>query len=105
LFTNSTTYMSLHFFPTRRASDLSDMVEVKRGETAKLVCEVHGAKPVSIKWLRQNVRTGKYEELNLDYVPEAFTYPRYTALEKNLDRKSTRLNSSHVSISYAVFCL
>src|SRR5207249_11530110 len=25
--------------------------------------------------------------------------------EKYLDRKSTRLNSSHVSISYAVFCL
>src|SRR5699024_11658756 len=24
---------------------------------------------------------------------------------RNLDRKSTRLNSSHVSISYAVFCL
>src|SRR5690606_20689446 len=24
---------------------------------------------------------------------------------KNLDRKSTRLNSSHVKISYAVFCL
>src|SRR5690625_6190892 len=24
---------------------------------------------------------------------------------KGLDRKSTRLNSSHVSISYAVFCL
>src|SRR5699024_12069777 len=24
---------------------------------------------------------------------------------KNEDRKSTRLNSSHVSISYAVFCL
>src|SRR3989442_6022198 len=26
-------------------------------------------------------------------------------LEKPLDRKSTRLNSSHVRISYAVFCL
>src|SRR5699024_8395257 len=25
--------------------------------------------------------------------------------EKDIDRKSTRLNSSHVSISYAVFCL
>src|SRR3989442_10093692 len=25
--------------------------------------------------------------------------------EKSLDRKSTRLNSSHVRISYAVFCL
>src|SRR5690625_6353045 len=24
---------------------------------------------------------------------------------KNVDRKSTRLNSSHVAISYAVFCL
>src|SRR5699024_8518137 len=24
---------------------------------------------------------------------------------RNIDRKSTRLNSSHVSISYAVFCL
>src|SRR5437868_9687706 len=26
-------------------------------------------------------------------------------LRKSIDRKSTRLNSSHVSISYAVFCL
>src|SRR5207249_1160185 len=28
-----------------------------------------------------------------------------TPLRSSLDRKSTRLNSSHVSISYAVFCL
>src|SRR5699024_12503702 len=28
-----------------------------------------------------------------------------TSLTRSLDRKSTRLNSSHVSISYAVFCL
>src|SRR5207249_6695071 len=27
------------------------------------------------------------------------------ARQRHLDRKSTRLNSSHVSISYAVFCL
>src|SRR5690606_41331689 len=27
------------------------------------------------------------------------------AVERGLDRKSTRLNSSHVKISYAVFCL
>src|SRR5690625_5391798 len=35
--------------------------------------------------------------------------PRYERpdadLMQNLDRKSTRLNSSHVAISYAVFCL
>src|SRR5690349_22142110 len=32
----------------------------------------------------------------------AMTFPRTLRL---LDRKSTRLNSSHVEISYAVFCL
>src|SRR5207249_8027285 len=33
--------------------------------------------------------------------------PRDSAMcaRRNVDRKSTRLNSSHVSISYAVFCL
>src|SRR5437868_12016566 len=31
--------------------------------------------------------------------------PRVESLEELKDRKSTRLNSSHVSISYAVFCL
>src|SRR5437868_13286437 len=30
---------------------------------------------------------------------------RLTFREASADRKSTRLNSSHVSISYAVFCL
>src|SRR5690625_5742477 len=29
----------------------------------------------------------------------------YSFIERFLDRKSTRLNSSHVAISYAVFCL
>src|SRR3712207_7808989 len=29
----------------------------------------------------------------------------HPALANNLDRKSTRLNSSHANISYAVFCL
>src|SRR5689334_24007920 len=31
--------------------------------------------------------------------------PRGPAVRAHLDRKSTRLNSSHSSISYAVFCL
>src|SRR5699024_11224822 len=43
-------------------------------------------------------------------VSEANNYVRPNFVEGNLklsnrDRKSTRLNSSHVSISYAVFCL
>src|SRR5438874_13123674 len=31
--------------------------------------------------------------------------PSVLAIENDRDRKSTRLNSSHVEISYAVFCL
>src|SRR5690242_21274424 len=33
------------------------------------------------------------------------TAPVGTSLDEARDRKSTRLNSSHMSISYAVFCL
>src|SRR5437660_3222333 len=33
------------------------------------------------------------------------THPRSSPGWSRLDRKSTRLNSSHVAISYAVFCL
>src|SRR5690554_7629381 len=32
-------------------------------------------------------------------------YGCFAELEEGVDRKSTRLNSSHVRISYAVFCL
>src|SRR5437773_9060329 len=31
--------------------------------------------------------------------------PELQAVRQYLDRKSTRLNSSHITISYAVFCL
>src|SRR5690625_5756617 len=41
-------------------------------------------------------KTGQYGDLLLNTKVE---------LPRNLDRKSTRLNSSHVAISYAVFCL
>src|SRR5437667_9819186 len=36
--------------------------------------------------------------------PRAFSQRRYRVL-RGRDRKSTRLNSSHITISYAVFCL
>src|SRR5437870_11528818 len=38
-------------------------------------------------------------------VPEWLQTSWKSAQEQGLDRKSTRLNSSHVAISYAVFCL
>src|SRR5699024_12074142 len=44
----------------------------------------------------------KHEPTNLSHVQIAV---EAMLLQKLTDRKSTRLNSSHVSISYAVFCL
>src|ERR1035438_95927 len=43
----------------------------------------------------------KWEKLPHHLKPEA----ALLKLRKELDRKSTRLNSSHLGISYAVFCL
>src|SRR3712207_8992766 len=38
-------------------------------------------------------------------ISRRFTTSKEAALRRLLDRKSTRLNSSHANISYAVFCL
>src|SRR5690625_1829649 len=63
-----------------------------------------------------------YEPCKLCWIQRIFMYPLvviygYALMKKNVDmarpglllsgvdRKSTRLNSSHVAISYAVFCL
>src|SRR5690625_3913031 len=48
------------------------------------------------------------EELTTDWYAEAwdrFNMTHVIGVTVGVDRKSTRLNSSHVAISYAVFCL
>src|SRR5690625_6239399 len=60
-----------------------------------------------VPYLRENfVYVDKNQPLTGD-APKLFIreYEYGTALKNNPDRKSTRLNSSHVAISYAVFCL
>src|SRR5690625_147414 len=42
---------------------------------------------------------------SLDISAQAMEVARENIISNDLDRKSTRLNSSHVAISYAVFCL
>src|SRR5438067_8187112 len=54
-----------------------------------------GASPAHI--LRDGNRCGSPADNHLQVLP----WPHH----RKTDRKSTRLNSSHVSISYAVFCL
>src|SRR5699024_11260762 len=84
-----------HSFPTRRSSDLA-------GDEVRGVRELHaavadGAAPEFV----QQVRFGPRLLTDRDVVPRQ--QPVVAVLVG--DRKSTRLNSSHVSISYAVFCL
>src|SRR5690625_6619390 len=71
-------------------------------QTQKIVAEVIRQKPKA-RWLFltltvKNVYDG--EELNKSLSAMAQGFRRMMQ-----DRKSTRLNSSHVAISYAVFCL
>src|SRR5207253_8478502 len=47
---------------------------------------------------------GIVDEVGLDRLPALAVLPDRSLVEER-DRKSTRLNSSHVAISYAVFCL
>src|SRR5690348_17991622 len=49
----------------------------------------------------QNVQLATIQELAHYWATDY----NWRACEERLDRKSTRLNSSHPSISYAVFCL
>src|SRR3712207_7072257 len=55
-------------------------------------------------------RIEKYRGNKIAFVPQSVNYLDPSMKVKNqvkmgLDRKSTRLNSSHANISYAVFCL
>src|SRR5438034_2829066 len=56
---------------------------------------------------RKTERAGKIDlEIVSDITPHLDeVYPLYLAVHERSDRKSTRLNSSHTVISYAVFCL
>src|SRR5699024_11253234 len=87
----------LHSFPTRRSSDL--IYEQGLGENVFIIWKNDDVYSTGIK----DTFVAKAEELGLTVVGDAtFTEDSQTDFT---DRKSTRLNSSHVSISYAVFCL
>src|SRR5699024_12713721 len=95
LSTSSPSY--IHSFPTRRSSDLH------RPLIAQL-CELAGCQLPSMS----NLNRIRSQHLVIRNHPEYEDALQMDALLYNLaeqDRKSTRLNSSHVSISYAVFCL
>src|SRR5690606_40858267 len=87
-------------FPTRRSSDLRRGLQLVGVLLAQLPLE-HFSGDILRKLVTHHDPLGK---------PVAAQYgPRlcnqlFTADSGSRDRKSTRLNSSHVKISYAVFC-
>src|SRR5205807_6134292 len=96
---------SLHSFPTRRSSDLYPMIAkrrfgqnflVDRGVVSRII-EAFDPKPDQTVMEIGPGRGALTSELNNKA-------GRVIAIEfdRDLDRKSTRLNSSHLVISYAV---
>src|SRR5207244_9112340 len=87
---------SLHSFPTRRSSDLSSIHEIHSSHL-HLDC-AFGASARSLR--RCATKTCSCKSRRQVHGSRASQQSRH-----GLDRKSTRLNSSHQIISYAVFCL
>src|SRR5439155_27045274 len=77
-------HIHLHSFPTRRSSDLWP-------ERSRSTCSA----PVVTNALREADCC----------LGSTWAAVRFAERVRNEDRKSTRLNSSHVATSYAVFCL
>src|SRR5699024_12800341 len=88
-------------FPTRRSSDLlaSNYYQVKIGGDVALFKGVIKA----LLTMQETAQAqGNSDVLDLAFIAEHTN--GFEALSAE-DRKSTRVNSSHVSISYAVFCV
>src|SRR5699024_12344007 len=87
---HSLAYRHLHSFPTRRSSDLGTQ------EQLRIKFRLQRLHP------RGNIGLYKIQFCGR---PADAARRSDTSEYPKIDRKSTRLNSSHVSISYAVFCL
>src|SRR5205814_3134462 len=89
---------ALPSFPTRRSSDLHVLLV---GDGARAFAHAQGLRecdPESLVTPRQLARHQERMAAMKGTVGAV-------AMDRNGDRKSTRLNSSHLGISYAVFCL
>src|SRR5207253_5186480 len=96
---------ALHSFPTRRSSDLSvasGVMNVNVGFSRAVWEDFIAA---MLQDMRRTSRRGFSVNFMSDVVAasEAPDNSPATRLYRTRDRKSTRLNSSHVAISYAVF--
>src|SRR5690606_41427839 len=94
-----------HSFPTRRSSDLGDIDRDRDSNDSKVACsELKIGREVGLKELIEAGVNFILEKVDWKNAKESNTGDRSVATNtEDRDRKSTRLNSSHVKISYAVF--
>src|SRR5690606_41740290 len=95
----------LHSFPTRRSSDLFYILTNADGATNFKLMKTSVDNTLKEHW--EEVIAHRPEVLleDIDIFKDYLVISeRSEGLNKIIDRKSTRLNSSHVKISYAVFC-
>src|SRR5690606_42088112 len=96
LFSAAMTHPITPSFPTRRSSDLAFDLGVNFFDTADIY-----NKGEAEKALAKAIKDLRREDL---FIATKCFWPMSDA-PNDQDRKSTRLNSSHVKISHAVFCL
>src|SRR5690625_7329185 len=85
----------LHPLPTRRSSDLTERPQISfRIGATEFIAAVVGA-----------LRFAQNRGRGLLCASEHLVDVIGSHVDRRRDRKSTRLNSSHVASSYAVFCL
>src|SRR5690606_41647959 len=97
--------VDLHSFPTRRSSDLAAVWMIVSNNSPQGAAFFNSSNSLVGYLLKQQADVVQF--FSLAEANEALTNENAEALQKLLllqDRKSTRLNSSHVKISYAVFC-
>src|SRR5205814_8049590 len=91
---------ALHSFPTRRSSDLS-LLPYSRPQPRPYASFLRGALGPRSRLRRSQTPMSLTKEAKQEIIQK---HGRDEA-DTGSDRKSTRLNSSHLGISYAVFCL
>src|SRR5205085_12390029 len=98
---SSLSHRDLHSFPTRRSSDLLRLEDLLAALAQLFLAARH--ERVGLDHPRQPPRLRRPTERER----QALQGPLHRQVQLGVaeDRKSTRLNSSHSQISYAVFCL
>src|SRR5206468_6126575 len=97
-------YRNLNSFPTRRSSDLDAGAKLPRTGGRPEVAG--GNAEGGAHETRTKARRSEVQARPADCAAPAQHRPGQSGARTNSrDRKSTRLNSSHDQISYAVFCL